>query len=130
MKDLGPTSRILGMDIERDRAGGVLRLSQSRYIKKVLQVFRMDQAHPVSTPLGAHFKLVAVEESDQSVGSKEKFSYSNAVGSIMYAMIGTRPDLAFAVGVLSRFMSWPDATHWAAVQWVMRYMVKTQDMGL
>ena len=130
MKDLGPASRILGMDIERDRAGGVLRLSQSKYIKKVLQVFRMDKAHSVSTPLGAHFKLVAVKEDDHSVGTEEEYPYSNAVESIMYAMIGTRPDLAFAVGVVSRFMSRPDSTHWSAVQWVLRYLVKTQDVGL
>ena len=69
MKDLGSARRILGMDIERDRAGGVLKLSQSRYIKKVLQVFRMDQADVVATPLGAHFKLVAVKEGDPNVGT-------------------------------------------------------------
>lgn len=63
-KDLGPAHRILGMDIERDKAGGVLKLSQSRYIMKVLQVFRINQAHSVSTPLGAHFKLVLVKERD------------------------------------------------------------------
>lgn len=130
MKDLGPARRILGMDIERDRKNGVLKLSQSRYIKKVLQVFRMDQAHPVTTPLSAHFKLVSVDDDDQDVGSGEEFPYSNAVGSIMYAMTGTRPDLAFAVGVVSRFMSRPDAKHWAAVQWILRYMVKTQELGL
>lgn len=130
MKDLGPASRILGMDIERDRAGGVLTLSQSKYIKKVLQVFRMDQAKSVSTPLSGHFKLVSVKEDDHDVGVDEEFPYSNAVGSIMYAMIGTRHDLAFAVGVVSRFMSRPDATHWTAVQWVLRYMLKTQDVGL
>ena len=48
----------------------------------------------------------------------------------MYAMIGTRPDLAFAIGVVSRFMSNPDKTHWTAVQWILRYLVKTQDVGL
>ena len=48
----------------------------------------------------------------------------------MYAMIDTHPDLAFVVGVVSRFMSRPDATHWARVQWVLRYMVKTQDVSL
>lgn len=111
---MGSARRILGMDIERDRAGGVLKLSQSRYIRKVLQVFRMDRPDSVSTPLGAYFKLVTVKEGDPKVGSEE-YPYANAVGSIMYAIIGTRPDLAFAIGVVSRFMSNPDKTHWTAV---------------
>lgn len=51
MKDLGPTKRILGMDIERDRAGGVLKLSQSRYVKKIMQVFRMGDAKLDQPPL-------------------------------------------------------------------------------
>lgn len=53
MKDLGPAKRILGIDIERDRAGGVLKLSQSGYLKKVLQIFRMNEAKHVSMPIGA-----------------------------------------------------------------------------
>lgn len=53
MKDLGPAKRILGIDIERDKAGGVLKLSQSGYLKKVLQIFRMNEAKHVSMPIGA-----------------------------------------------------------------------------
>lgn len=89
MKDLGPARRILGMDIERDREKGVLKLSQPGYLKKVLQVFRMDMASPVLTPLGAHFKLVSLKEGDKGVGSEEEYPYANVVGSVMYAMIGT-----------------------------------------
>ncbi|KAL0875998.1 hypothetical protein Bca101_025703 [Brassica carinata] len=106
MKDLGSAKRILGMDIERDRVGGVLKLSQSRYLKKILQVFRMGEAKSVSTPIGAQFKLVALKEGEQGFeGSDTEVPYANAVGSIMYAMISTRPDLAFGVGLVSRFMS-------------------------
>ena len=52
MKDLGPAKRILGIDIDRDRVGGVLQLSQSSYLKKVLQVFRMGEAKSVQHLLG------------------------------------------------------------------------------
>lgn len=131
MKGLGPAKRILGMDIKRDRAGGVLKLSQSRYIKKILQVFRMEEAKSVSTPIGAQFKLVALEEGEQgSASSDDEFPYANAVGSIMYAMVSTRPDLAFGVGLVSRFMSNPSREHWQAVQWILRYLVGAQDVGL
>ncbi len=59
MKDLGATKKILGMEIHRDREAGKLFLSQKIYIEKVLERFSMQQSKPVSTPLAAHFKLLA-----------------------------------------------------------------------
>ena len=57
MKDLGAAKQILGMRIIRDKVNGTLKLSQSKYVKKVLNRFNMNEAKPVSTPLGSHFKL-------------------------------------------------------------------------
>ena len=57
MKDLGAAKQILGMRIIRDKANGTLKLSQSEYVKKVLSMFNMNEAKPVSTPLRSHFKL-------------------------------------------------------------------------
>ena len=57
MKDLGVTKQILGMRIIRDKANGTLKLSQSKYVKKILSGFNMKEAKPVSTTLGSHFKL-------------------------------------------------------------------------
>ena len=57
MKDLGAARRILGMDIIRDRKNGSLRLSQSVYLKKVVDNFRMSEAKSTQTPIGVHFKL-------------------------------------------------------------------------
>lgn len=48
--------------------------------------------------------------------------YASAVGSLMYVMVGSRPDLAFAVGLVSRFMSKPGREHWEAVKWILRYL--------
>ena len=56
--------------------------------------------------------------------------YASAVGSLMYAMVCTRPDIAHAVGVLSRFMSNPGKEHWTAVKRVFRYLRGTSDYGL
>ena len=56
MKDLGAANQILGMRIIRDKANGALKLSQSKYVKKVLSRFNMNEAKPMSTPLGIHFK--------------------------------------------------------------------------
>ena len=60
----------------------------------------------------------------------EDIPYASAVGSIMYAMVCTRPDIAHAVGVVSRYMSNPGIQHWEAVKWILRYLKKTADIGL
>lgn len=77
-------------------------------------------------PLGAHFKLASIIEEDEAAETGE-FPYANAIGSIMYAMTGTRPDLAYAIGVVSRFMSNPGRVHWATVQWILKYLKGTHD---
>ncbi|KAG7598335.1 Reverse transcriptase RNA-dependent DNA polymerase [Arabidopsis suecica] len=132
MKDLGPAKKILGMQIIRDRPNGALWLSQGDYLNKILVTYNMEEAKLVTTPLGAHFKLSAATE--EALAKDEEFMksvpYSNAVGSIMYAMIGTRPDLAYPVGVISRYMSQPAKDHWLAVKWVMRYIKGTLDTKL
>lgn len=65
MKDLGAARRILGMDIFRDRVCGVIRLSQTEYVKKIISNFRMVEAKSSLTPIGAHFKLASVKEKDE-----------------------------------------------------------------
>lgn len=90
MKDLCLARRILRMDIYRDRSKGVLRLSQSEYIKKVVSNFRMEGAKSSLTPMGAHFKLSAVKEHEESIDTDE-IPYLSVVRSIMYAMGGQDP---------------------------------------
>ena len=51
-----------------------------------------------------------------------KVPYTSAIGSLMYAMVCTRPDIAYAVGVVSRFMSRPGKQHWETVKWILRYL--------
>ena len=88
-------------------------LSQSEYVKKVLNRFNMNEAKPVSTPLGSHFKL-SKEQSPKIEEERDhisKVSYALTIGSLMYAMVCTRPDIAHAMGVVSRFMSRPGKQH-------------------
>uniref|UniRef100_A0A2N9ELN6 Reverse transcriptase Ty1/copia-type domain-containing protein n=1 Tax=Fagus sylvatica TaxID=28930 RepID=A0A2N9ELN6_FAGSY len=109
MKDLGPAKQILGMRIIRDRANGTLKLSQTEYVKKILSRFSMDEAKSVSTPLGSHFRLTKDQspKTEQEQAYMSKVPYASAIGSLMYAMVCTRPDIAHAVGVVSRYMSNP-----------------------
>ena len=129
MKDLGAASKILGIEITRDRRNGVLCLSQSGYLEKILERFNMSGSKPAKTPIGTHFKLSAVQDDSECVDTN-KTPYASAVGSIMYSMIGTRPDLAFAIGLVSRFMGKPGAIHWEAVKWLLRYIKGSQNLSL
>ena len=132
MKDLGPASKILGMNIERDRDKGILRLSQKSYLEKVARSFGLDKAKAVSTPIGAQFKLMSLteQELDNQAKYMEKIPYSNCVGSLMYGMISTRPDIAYGVSLVSRFMSKPGKTHWEAAKWLVRYIKGASDLSL
>ena len=109
MKDLGATKQILGKRIIRDKTNGTLKLSQSEYVKKILNRFNMNEAKPVSTPLGSHFKL-SKEQSPKIEEERDHMSkvpYASTIGSLMYVMVCTRPNITHAVGVVSRFMSRP-----------------------
>ncbi|KAG8483801.1 hypothetical protein CXB51_022649 [Gossypium anomalum] len=104
MKDLGPAKKILGMEILRDRKTSKLYLSQKGYIEKVLCRFNMQSAKPVSTPLVAHFRLSSAlsPQSDDEIEYMSHVPYSSAVGSLMYAMVCSRPDLSYAVSAFGR----------------------------
>ena len=113
MKDLGSTKKMLGMSITRDRKNGKLWLLQQKYIEKVLERFSMSNSKPVSTLLACHFKLSSQQcpTSEKEKAEMKKIPYASAVGSLMYAMVCTRPDIAHAVGVVSRFLSNPGKEH-------------------
>ncbi|KAG8495920.1 hypothetical protein CXB51_007502 [Gossypium anomalum] len=118
---------------KRDRTHDRVSLSQKQYLKKVLQQFGMnEQTKPVSTPLASHFKL-SVQLSPSMNTEREymlQVPYSIAVGSLMYAMVCTRPDISQAVSIVSRHMHNPGKGHWQAVKWILRYIQKTVDVGL
>lgn len=133
MKDLGEAKKILGMEIDRDRVKGTVCLSQKQYLKKVLQRFGMDKnTKPVSTPLAHHFKLSALmsPRTDKEREYMAQVPYACAVGSLMYAMVCTRPDISQAVSIVSRYMHDPGKMHWQAVKWILRYILGTVDVGL
>lgn len=107
MKDLGVAKKILGMEIHRDRAKNQLFLTQSKYIKKVLQRFNLHKAKVVTTPLGQHFRLSSDQapSSDRDVEYMSKVPYASGVGSIMYVMVCSMPNLTYGVSMVSRFMA-------------------------
>nr|CAN75281.1 hypothetical protein VITISV_007972 [Vitis vinifera] len=132
MKDLGSTKRILGMKIERDMSKRLLRLSQKSYILKVLSRCEMNNLKTVSTPLGKHFRLSITQapETHEEKRFMERIPYASMVGSVMYTMVCSRPDLAYAVNMISRYMSCLGKPYWQTVKWLFQYLAGTRSLGL
>ncbi|KAG7553092.1 Zinc finger CCHC-type [Arabidopsis thaliana x Arabidopsis arenosa] len=123
MEDMGEAEVILGIRIKRENKG--ISLTQSHYIEKVLKKFNYENCSPVSTPMDASVKLMP--NTGQAVSQLE---YSRVIGCLMYAMTSTRPDIAYAVGKLSRYTSNPSTHHWQAVRRVLKYLKGTINYGL
>jgi len=130
MTDLGPCKYYLGMEVTRDRQNRTLKLSQRSYLEKVLRDFGMwDCNKKHDTPIDTHTKLQKAEAEYEPKIADIKW-YQSAVGSLMYAMLGTRPDIAYAVSVVSRFAAKPTQAHKATVTRIFRYLRKTVDYVL
>ncbi|GKB23452.1 retrotransposon protein, putative, ty1-copia subclass [Tanacetum coccineum] len=106
--------------------------TQSGYVSKILNNFRIDNGKSVKMPLGGHFKLSLKDcpVKDCDVERMSKVPYANAVGSLMYLMVCTRPDIAYAVSVVSRYLANPGKNHWEAVKWILKYLRGTANVGL
>jgi len=114
MKDVGEAS--YAIKIHRDRFRGILGLSQETYINKFLERFRMKNCSPCIAPImkGDRFNLDQCPRNDLEREQMKNIPYASAVGSLMYAQVCTRPDIAFVVGMLGRYQSNPGIDHWRA----------------
>ncbi|GKD47186.1 retrovirus-related pol polyprotein from transposon TNT 1-94, partial [Tanacetum coccineum] len=131
MKELGEAKKILGMDINRDQSRKILRVSQSGYVSKILNNFRINNGKSVKMPFGGHFKLSLKDcpVRDCDVERMSKVSYANAVGSLMYLMVFTRPYIAYTVSVVSRYLANLGKIHLEAVKWILKYLWGTANVG-
>ncbi|CAM8907797.1 unnamed protein product [Rhodiola kirilowii] len=132
MKDFGKAQKILGVKIIRNRYDRKICLSQVDYVAKVLDKFAMTDAKPSPVPLGGHLDISKDDCPiiDFEKQKMEDVPYDVDVGSLKYAMLCTRPDIAFAVIVLSRYMSNPGEKHWIAMKYLLKYMNGTNKLGL
>lgn len=129
MKDLGEASFILGIQVIRDRKNRTIALSQASYIDKILSRFSMQDSKKGMLPFRHGIKLSKeqVPKNEHEEQFMSRVPYASAVGSLMYAMLCTRPDICFAVGIVSRFQSKPGPDHWTAVKHIFKYLKRTRD---
>lgn len=123
MKDLGEADVILGVRLKR--VSGRISLSQSHYVEKVLKRFNSFDVVPVSSPYDSSIHLT--KNLGESVSQSE---YAKIIGSLMYLMNCTRPDIAYAVSRLSRYTHNPSNEHWSALHRLLRYLKGTVDFCL
>ena len=132
MKDLGEAAYILGIKIYRDRSRRIIGLSQSAYIDMVLKRFNMQDAKKGFLPM-SHGISLSKTQSPTTPDERRRMDgipYALAVGSIMYAMVCTRPDVSFALSVVGRYQADPGESHWTAVKNILKYLRRTKDMFL
>ncbi|CAI7778177.1 unnamed protein product [Closterium sp. NIES-54] len=127
-KALGDVSFYLGLHIERDVVKRCMRVHQRKYLEALAANFGQSEGH-VATPFPSGFKCVKGPE-EESVGEEERRRFHSLVGSLMYAAVNTRPDVAFATGQLARVVQCPNEEQVAAGMRVAKYLGQTPTVGL
>ncbi|CAI7865923.1 unnamed protein product [Closterium sp. NIES-53] len=127
-KALGDVSFYLGLHIERDVEKWCMRVHQRKYMEALAANVGQSEGH-VATPFPSGFKCVKGPE-EESVGEEERRRFHSLVGSLMYAAVNTRPDVAFATGQLARVVQCPNEEQVAAGMRVAKYLGQTPTVGL
>ena len=132
MKDLEPTNKILWMQIHQDKKDRKICLFKKNYLQNILWHFNKKVLNPISTLFPNNYKLSSsMSPSNEAKRMKMSWaSYASMMGSFMYAMICTRPNITQAMGTISRFMTDRSREHWNAIKRILRYIKGTLDVTL
>jgi hypothetical protein len=122
MSDLGLLSYYLGIEVKQDSQG--IHISQTAYAAKILEKSGMKNCNSSQTPMEPRLKL----SKTSTAASVDSTMYRSIVGSLRY-LLHTRPDLCFAVGIVSRYMERPTTEHMSAVKHILRYIKGTLTLG-
>ena len=124
MTDSGKCAFVLGIEL-LDGADGSVTMCQRRYVDDILKRFGMDECKAVASPVDVSFRLVASD-----IVNKVSVPFREDVGALMHLTTATRPDIAYAVSYVSRFMENPQEEHWVAVKRIFRYLRGTKAHGM
>jgi hypothetical protein len=128
-RDLGEIDCFLGIKVTRNRAAKTISLSQKAMAEDILHKFGMHSAKPRFTPMDINTKI-SKAQSEEEVLPTEQYPFGSLVGSLMYLVGCTRPDLANSVHLLARHMSKPTKPAWDAAMQVLKYLVRTKSYCL
>jgi hypothetical protein len=129
VKYLGEAERILGIRIERDRKRRTIYLDQSAYFKQMLQQMGMANESKFANriPMTTQIGLTKTKPNDIKVPVRQ---YQQQMGSVMFPMVYSRPDIAFATGKLAQFMDNPNSSHARSMKTLLRYIRETMDLRI
>lgn len=129
MTDLGDDSHYLGMEVDTDMRKKTITLRQSTYLKKILVRYGIRDCRPAKIPISPGVANSLTTDENQA-DERTIAWYQSAVGALMWRAMQSGPDLAYSVGVLSRFRSNPGPVHVGLVKHVLRYVSGMLDIGL
>lgn len=122
----GDASRFVGLQIERNRAEKTMFIHQTEYAKKIVRKFGMSDAKSVCIPADPNVVLYPAKDGEECID----VPYREAVGSLMFLAVVSRPDIAFAVNSVSKYLNKHSRAHWMAVKRVFAYLVGKIDYGI
>ncbi|KAI5699156.1 hypothetical protein M8J77_025850 [Diaphorina citri] len=123
LKDKGELKNFLGLEINHNRNLGILTIKQSKYAEKLVKRFNMEFSKVSQIPIEPKLNFTNIEKSSGK-------PYRELIGSLMYIMLGSRPDLAFAVNFFSRFQNNYSDEIWSAAKKILSYIKNTLNYGL
>ena len=130
IKDMGNPKLIVGLEVIHDQKQGITSISQGHFIDELTVRYHQETAPTVPTPLSSSFEFTN-EDCPSTEADKQEmvhFPYRSLIGALMYIMIGTHPDISFAIGCLSRFLVNPGKCHWEQALRVLNYLRGTCDL--
>ena len=130
--DNGPIAWFLGFQIKQDRNTKTISINQHAYIDGLLEKFQLTNAKPVSTPMdpSAQYSVDQCPSTPNQTAQMGRVPYIEALGSILWPAVVSRPDIAYAVGILSQFVQNPALVHWDALKQVIIYLGTTKNHWL
>lgn len=126
MKDLAEVRCFLGLNINRNRADGVMTIDQKQYVMKILQRFGMEDCRPSAIPMDPHLKLLKCEDPTRFTTKP----YKELIGCLMYLMITSRLNICAAVSYFASFQCCATEEHWAHLKRILKYLRATVDYNL
>jgi hypothetical protein len=123
--DHGPINWFLGLQIKRDRKARTISINQRAYIEAMVENFRLTSARKVLTPIdvNTHFSTQQCPSTISQVSRMKGVLYSEAIGSVLWPTVVSRPDTAYAVGILSQFIQNPGPAHWEGVKRIIAMQI-------
>ncbi|KAF8054514.1 Retrovirus-related Pol polyprotein from transposon TNT 1-94 [Scenedesmus sp. PABB004] len=126
-RDLGEVSQYLGMHITRDRINKTIKITNEKMVTELVSKYGLADCAPRDIPVSLGTKLT---KDNGDPLEHVAYPYTSLVGALLYLSITVRPDIAFAVSALTRFMSCPTTVHWGVAKGVLRYLAGTTNIGI